>query len=1165
MMSRGIGAAIVAGLCAGALTASSVRAADGYFRHPALAGDSVVFTAEGDLWSVPLAGGRASRITTHAAEETNTVASPDGTSLAFAATYDGPSEVYVMPLAGGAPHRVSFEGVRSVPVGWTPKGEVLYVTQTPSGPSPQWIAVAVDPASLHRHALPLADVSDAAVSPDGRTLYFTRFGLGISGDNVRHYRGGLLSRLWRFGLDGTAEAEPIGAADDGKARVNDRRPMPWGDRIYLISDRDGHDNLWSMALDGGDARQLTHETDFNIRSASLARGRIVYQLGADLHVYDIDAAADRTLAIVLPSDFDQERRHLVKHPLDFFESADFAPNGERVAVTARGRIALMGVGRLRRVDVATPPTGRARDATVSPDGRWVYAIVEDAGNVASDDPGAPEIWRFAADGSADRKQLTVDDAGHRWGLWLSPDGKHLANATLDGRLFLLDLDKGENRLIDTAQATDLRSVAWSADGRYLAFARSDSSLERAQIFLYEPASGTKARLTSDRYDAYAPTFSPDGKWLWFLSDRAFKSSNVSPWGDRNMGPYFDRRTQVYALALQPGTRFPFQPKDELAPREPAAAARERPDDPAGETSSQTPAAPSAAQPGADRVDAGKAKPGADAARKPAPPVVWAGLADRVYEAPLPPGNYVGLGTDGKLLYVLDRLGPDDRAALKTLKIDNHGEPSQDFLGDVRAFALSADRKTLFVRRWAADNRIGDMYIVPAGAKAPDKLANTPTELGKVRGQLGRASGDFARMLGDLDRMLVRASDWTITVDPRAEWRQLFGDAWRLHRDFFYDRDMHGVDWLKIREKYLPLVERVTDRDELDDVLAQMMGELGTLHSQIRPGDLRTSDDGGKPGFLGAVLAPEPGGARIVRIYRGDPELLDQRGPLAEPGVDARDGDLIVAVDGRAVAEANDIAELLVGQAGEQTLLTLARPDPAAKAKAATREIKTVVKAVDAAKNASLRYGDWEEGRRAKVETTGGGRIGYLHLRAMGADDIAAFAREFYAQFDRDALIIDVRRNNGGNIDSWIIEKLLRRAWAFWRPRYGTRYDYTMQQSFRGHLAVLIDERTYSDGEAFAAGVKTLGLGPLIGMRTAGAGIWLDDRHTTLADRGNARTAEYPLFYASSGQLLVENEGVEPDIAVANPPHATFAGEDAQLDAAIRILLETLKTKPVPRL
>jgi tricorn protease len=392
---------------------------------------------------------------------------------------------------------------------------------------------------------------------------------------------------------------------------------------------------------------------------------------------------------------------------------------------------------------------------------------------------------------------------------------------------------------------------------------------------------------------------------------------------------------------------------------------------------------------------------------------------------------------------------------------------------------------------------------------------------------------------------------------------MFGDAWRMHRDFFYDRDMRGVDWLKVRQKYRPLVERVTDRDELNDVLAQMLAELGTLHSQIRPGALRAAQDGGEPGFLGAVLVREPGGARIAHIYRSDAELPSDRSPLARPGVDAREGDLITAVNGRQVADANDIAELLMGQAGRQVLLILKRRDSQVK-DATEREIKTVVTPLNPVRHASLGYSDWEEGRRAAVEKAGGGRIGYLHLRAMGPDDIAAFAREFYAQFDRDALIIDVRRNNGGNIDSWVIEKLLRRAWTFWRPRYGRHHAYNMQQAFRGHLAVLIDERTYSDGETFAAGIKALRLGTLIGARTAGAGIWLSDRNA-LADRGMARVAENPQFAVDTGEWLIENKGVEPDIAVANLPHATFSGADAQLDTAIRMLSEKLKSEPVPRL
>ena len=1087
--------------------ASPALAADGYFRFPTLAGDQIVFTAEGDLWTAPLAGGRAARLTTHPAEETNAVASPDGRQLAFAAAYDGPVEVYVMPIAGGLPRRVTFDGGRDQPVGWTPAGEVLYVGQDPNGPNGARLVTAVDPKNLARHALPLADANDAAVAADGHSVYFTRLGLAYSGDNVRAYQGGLDSAIWRW--DSATGAEAVRLADTAPAerQSNDRRPMPWGDRIYFVSDRDGHANLWSMNSTGGDRRQLTRHDGFELRGASLDHGRIVYQLGADLRLYDIAAGEDRALPIELVSDFAQRRAHVLKNPLDFFSMASFAPEGNRVVVTARGHAVLLGQGPLRRVDIATPPAARVRSAVISPDSHWVYAILEGDG---ADSAGgtAPQIWRFPADGGLVGQQLTKDDAGHRTALMLSPDGKLLAHAGLDGRLYLLDIEKGENQLIDTAPNADLRDLSWSADNRHLAFIRSDSAMGRGQLFLYEIAGKKKARLTADRYDTTESVFSPDGKWLYFLSDRHFQSSNPGPWGDRNMGPYFDRRTEVFAVALQDGTRFPFQPKDELTPAKKDDAKKDE-----------------------GKKDDAKADKDKDKKAEPGPPVDWTGLDERLYQVPLPAGNYGGLDTDGKRLYYLEDKGTEGHKALESLAIDDQAPKPQEYLGDVQEFAFSADHKKLFIRRWADHGHAGNMLILEPGEKAP----------------------------ADLDKGAVRAADWSLVIDPRAEWRQLFEDAWRLHRDFYYDQKMHDVDWPKVRTKFAPLVERVTDRDELNDVLAQMLAELGTLHSQIRPGDLRTASDGGQPGFLGAVLAREPGGARIAHIYRSDPELPAERGPLVRPGVDARDGDLITAINGRPVAGTDDIAQLLAGTANQQVLLTLDRADK--DKKAPPHEIKAVTMAVDAGSNARLRYGDWEESRRAAVDKASNGQIGYLHLRAMGKEDIADFARDFYAELDRGGLIIDARHNNGGNIDSWVIEKLLRRAWAYWVPRYSARHESNMQGTFRGHLAVLVDATTYSDGETFAAGVKTLKLAPLIGKRTAGAGVWLSD-NTDLADHGEARTAETPQFAIGTGEWLVENKGVEPDVTVENPPNASFQGGDAQLDAAVKLLLDELAKEPV---
>jgi tricorn protease len=355
----------------------------------------------------------------------------------------------------------------------------------------------------------------------------------------------------------------------------------------------------------------------------------------------------------------------------------------------------------------------------------------------------------------------------------------------------------------------------------------------------------------------------------------------------------------------------------------------------------------------------------------------------------------------------------------------------------------------------------------------------------------------------------------------------------------------------VRARYAPLLARVNDRAELDDLLAQMIAEHGILHSQVRGGEMRADPESVPGAALGAAWEEVDGGVRIARIWRTEAELPSERGPLQQPGVDAREGDVLVAIDGRPVGRIGDIAMALRQRAGQQVLLTLRRGSAAPH--------RTVVVPVALDREVALRYGDWVQGTREAVERAGAGRIGYLHLRAMGAGDMGTFVREFYANYDRDGLVIDVRRNRGGNIDSWVIEKLLRRAWSFWQPARGAPY-WNMQQTFRGHLVVLADPFTYSDGETFAAGIKALGLAPVIGMPTAGAGIWLSDRNR-LVDNGLARVAEFGVF-DTQGRWMVEGRGVAPDIAVDNLPHATARGADAQLAAALDYLTKQLAEQPI---
>ncbi|WP_394781209.1 S41 family peptidase [Undibacterium sp.] len=1070
-------------------------AGDAYYRFPSIRADSVVFTAEGDLWRVGSSGGQAIRLTTHPAAETNSAISRDGKWLAFSASYEGAQEAYVMPLAGGLPKRLTFENGAVSVLGWTAQGEVLVTTQNSTGPSAHRIIAAVNPQSMARRVFPVADANEAALDDSGKTLYFTRYGLHMTNDNVRHYRGGAYAQMWRYDLQGKDEAQPLFAGDTS----NNKRPMWWNGRLYFVSDRDGADNLWSMNPDGTDKRALTSHKDWDVRNASMGDGKIIYQLGADLHVFDIAQQGDKLLKIDLVSDFDQQRSRQIKSPLDQLTDIQLSNKDERIIITARGRVSIAGTGSQRRIEIAVPEGSRARDAVFSHDDKWVYAIV--------DTTGENEIWRFPSNGAGPGEQLTRDGDSHRWQLYPSPDGKWLAHTDKRGRFWLLDLATKKDTVIDDAGKIGVdqhEEVVWAPDSKTLAMVRATNSAQREQIGLYVLDSKELAFVTTDRYNSSSPAFSPDGKWLYFLSDRNFKLANGAPWGDRNMGPVFDKRSGVYALALQPGNRFPFKPDDELSKPDPAK--NDKADKDAKDGKNATAAA----------TDKKPATPAS-------PPVMLAGLAARLYEVPLAAGNYRSLAADDKRLYFMEQdIGSEGKATLKTLAINRSSPQPEVFVAGVRYYDLSNDKKRVFYRTFTASGP-GEFVIVEAGAKQPT----------------------------DISKAKIKIDDWSFTSNPREEWKQMFADAWRMHRDFLYDTKMRGRDWLKIRSKYAPLVDRITDRAELNDILGMMVAEVGALHSQVAPGDIRKGSPEGQPSGLGAVLSRTAEGYRIDRIYRSEPELPADRGPLAQADMDIKEGDVITAVNGRPVLQERDISDLLLNQAEKQVLLNVKRGTAAAK--------PFVVMPVSMTKQNGLRYSDWEQSRSRRVDDESQGKIGYLHLRAMGQNDIASFARDFYSNINRDGLIIDVRRNNGGSIDSWIIEKLLRKAWAFWSSP-NNQPNSNMQQTFRGHLVVLVDELTYSDGETFAAGVKALGIAPLVGRRTAGAGVWLSDRNR-LADNGMVRVAESGQF-AADGHWLIEGIGVIPDVEVDNPPHATFAGEDRQLETALQMLQKKLKDQPV---
>lgn len=1097
-----ISGTLLAGISGDAFSNDSNR---GYYRHPTLHQNQIVFTAEGDLWRVPVRGGQAVRLTTHAAEESYPAISPDGQWLAFVADYEGVPEAYVMPLNGGIPKRVSYENSRVRVQGWTADGQVLYSTDSVMGPANQWVLRTVNPATLDTSTLPLTDAiegsynlraegrvidradgeqangNDAESTPSTITidpvnpeaLFFTRFGLQTTGDNTRIYRGGAMGQIWRFS-SGDEEATLLTDSHIGSVR----RPMVDGTRVYFISDGDGTPNLWAMDENGENLEQLTQYTDWQVWAADIHNGRIVYQLGADLKLLDTRTGESEVIDIRLTSDFAERQTRWLDDPLQYLQNVSYTGNHEQVVLTARSQIAIAGKTPHRLIEVATPEGSRSREAVLSPDGRWVYAI--------NDHSGENEIWRFPADGSSGSTQLTDNATTFRWGLHISPDGNYLAHDDKDGNLWLLNLQNGaNNRVADGGWGhSPYSDIVWSADSQLLAFTQSPQDGSRPQVVLHSVSEGRQQAITSSRYESYSPAFSPDGLWLYFVSNRNFDASPRSPWGDRNMGPMFDRRGKIYAVALKSQACFPFSAQPEVA-----------------------------------NCNTEQAQESRQSRR--AQLVDWDGLNQRLWEVPVSAHNYSNLQVADNFLFVQRRRANQWQGELVSIAVSETDPKVERFADQVRFYSLSANRQQI-----AWQNQRNEFFIHTTQASAPGNLAQSR----------------------------LRTSAWKLAFNPVQEWRQMFRDAWLMHRDFLFDADMRGIDWEAAGDKYAPLLDRITDRHELDDLFAQMMGELSVLHSQVRGGEYSKAQERPSAATLGAALATTSDGVRIEHIYRTDPELPNSAAPLARPGVNAREGDIITAVNGRTVRNQAQLHQLLRNQTNEPVRLDLRR---------GRDSVQTIVTPVSVQQDHRLRYEDWVQRNRSKVDDASNQSIGYLHLYAMGANDIASFARDFYANVDRDGLIIDVRRNRGGNIDSWIIEKLLRRAWAFWEPNtHGSPYT-NMQQAFRGHLIVLADQLTYSDGETFSAGVKALELGPLVGMRTAGAGVWLSGRNT-LADGGVARVAETAQF-AMDGRWVIEGYGVEPDIEVDNLPHATFNGYDAQLEHAINLLQRRLNDEPIPEL
>ena len=1111
---------ILAALSAFAALASPAGAAEiGYYSQPALHGDRIVFVSEGDLWTatIPQADSGqpiiAYRLTASDGSESHPRISPDGRWIAFAGQYDGNTDVYLMPSDGGEPRRLTFHGGEDIPLEWMPDGRsVLFRSGRvhPFGRPELW-RISVLGGMPQRYAF--GECSMISLSAAGRRFAFTRW----SNEHWtwKRYRGGTAPEIWV----GDFAADSFAPLTDEKA--SDLFPMWLLGRVFFLSDRTNTFNIFSDEPEGGDLKQHTFFASdpadptaiegYDIRwpggEAGLRGGRIIFCQGGALALFDARDDTVRRLDVRLASDRIAARQRFAELGETLSEIA-LAPDGKTVLIGTRGE--LLAVDVKSEVPRQLTRTSGAREwgATWLDEDR--IALITDAG-------GEQQIAIMPADGSEMPSLVTDDREAWLFPPVTSPDGKHIAFADKTMRLHVLDLQTLQHRQVDQAEAGEITDYRFSPDSRWLAYARPMPN-GLASISLYSLRAQTTFAVSDGMYLDREPRWDPAGKYLYFLSERQFNPIL----GRFDLDHVYVNSTQIYALPLTADTPPPLLEAaravdfDLEAWAKPAGGEDKSPDADEEQEAEEAIAA-------GDEPPAEEDQPARE--QEPAPlRIDTDGLAERHYLLPIEPGNYSDLeALRGSITYLatpaegmLNESWPDGAMGPGKGAIHQYNfvqEEDKVLAERIKTYALSRDRSTI---AYPAKGGVTVKPIAPPGEE---------------------------KTIG-FDNIQVR-------VDARGEWEQMFQEAWRLQRDFYWAPNMVGLDWPAMREKYAALLPRLGTRGELNDLIGQLIGELGTSHTYVWGGQQHEHEEG-EPvsvGMLGADITFD-GAFRISRILPAGSWSKSLASPLADAFRSVKEGSVLLAVNGQPLTPGMNVYELLQDQAGKTITLTVA--DDVAGANRRTIEIEARRREGD------LRYLAWVEANRRYVEEVSGGVIGYIHIPDMGGRGLSMFSRQFFPQYNKRALVIDVRYNGGGFVSQMIIERLARKVVAFQEPRHGVteRYPYRAPHA---HQAALINQFAGSDGDIFPAVFRVAGLGPLIGTRTWGGviGIRADK---PFKDMGITSQPEFAWWWWGPG-WTIENEGVTPDIEVDITPADRAAARDPQLDRAVDYLLNKLKEDP----
>jgi tricorn protease len=1071
------------------LASTAVFAQTKLLRFPDVHSDRVAFTYGGDIWTAPVTGGSAIRLTAHPGVEVFAKFSPDGKWIAFTGQYDGDEQVYVIPSTGGVPRQLTFYPARGPLAprwgwdnqvdGWSKDGKRIFfrsLRDSWSLPIARLYSVSVDGGPAE--PLPMPEAGSGDYSPDStRIVYSPQF---RDFRSEKRYGGGQANVLYIFDLK-TSDAKRI---TEGPRPTRD--PIWIGDTIYFNSDRDGHFNIYSYGVSSGKTAQVTRSKQWDVRwPSSDHEGRIVYEMNGELQILDAKSGKTTPISITVPDDGLARRPSRIS-AANNIESYDLSPKGERALFSARGDIFTAPIEKGPTRNLTHSSGAHDKWPSWSPDGLQIAFI--------SDLSGEEELYLVPQDGSKPAQQITNGGSAMRYQPEWSADGKRIAFGDKDGKIWIVTLaDRKMTEIVDSPRG-QIRDYVWSPRGNYLAFSMPVSPNGTTSVYVWSAADNKVRRLTEGVFNSFNPVWDPQGSYLFFISNREFAPQISSI----EFNYATNRDSYIYAMALRKDVKHPFPPEsDEVSvskqaekPAEGAPAEPPKPAEPKPET---------APKPPADLV------------------VDFDGITNRVARVPVGADNYGGLAAKaGHLLY---GVGPafyygrqgDRPAQLRIFAFKDRKETT--IADDIGGYAMSGDGSKVLVRQGPAFS----LYD--------------------------------ASPLGDKTRKPVSTAGLVVDRVPAEEWNQIFNEVWRRYRDWFYVANMHGYDWVALREQYKPLLQYVAHRSDLNYVIAEMISELTVQHAYIEGGDFQIPPRP-RVGLPGARfdLDQQSGRYRISKIFEGENEEDLYRSPLKEIGVNINVGDYVLAIDGEELKGSDDPYRLLRNKADNPVQLTV-NSSPTVNG-ARTVSYRPITD------EGNLIYLDWVTRNRKKVEDATGGRVGYIHVPDMGAAGIREFIKWYYPQLNKEGLIVDVRANGGGNVSRMLIERLRRKVLALNYQRTDDEASTYPDGVFLGPMVALLDGNSASDGDIFPAMFREAGLGPLIGKRSWGGVIGISNRGALID--GGAVFVPGSAFASKDGQWIIEGYGVDPDIDVDNDPKSEIAGRDPQLERGIAEVMAKLK-------